>query len=155
GPRNPERSRAVGAHPPILKPFPRELQSERVPLAVGPGYFVKAAVLFTTAIAIAAARRRAHHPFPRVGAANYATGGRALLVALVAAFIGETLSDSHAATVVGLGIVAVALDGVDGWLARRTRTTSAFGARFDMEIDAAFILALSILAWRFGKAGAW
>jgi phosphatidylglycerophosphate synthase len=32
---------------------------------------------------------------------------------------------------------------------------SAFGARFDMETDAFFILVLSILAWQHGKAGAW
>src|SRR5262249_50514749 len=48
-----------------------------------------------------------------------------------------------------------ALDSVDGWLARRTRMISAFGARFDMEVDAFLILALSVLAWRHGKAGAW
>ena len=47
------------------------------------------------------------------------------------------------------------LDGVDGWLARRHRIASAFGARFDMEIDALLILALSVLAWRHEKAGAW
>ena len=32
---------------------------------------------------------------------------------------------------------------------------SGFGARFDMETDAAFILVLSILVWQHGKAGAW
>ena len=35
------------------------------------------------------------------------------------------------------------------------RSRARFGARFDMEIDALLILALSILAWRHGKAGAW
>ncbi len=48
-----------------------------------------------------------------------------------------------------------ALDGVDGWLARRTHMMSAFGARFDMEIDALLIQVLAILAWWHGKAGAW
>ena len=47
------------------------------------------------------------------------------------------------------------LDGVDGWLARRDQTASRFGARFDMEIDALLILALSVLAWRHDKAGEW
>ena len=32
---------------------------------------------------------------------------------------------------------------------------SSFGARFDMETDAAFILILSVLVWQHGKAGAW
>ena len=52
------------------------------------------------------------------------------------------------------GLVA-ALDGVDGWLARRGRMESTFGARFDMETDAALLLVLSVLALRLDKAGAW
>ena len=32
---------------------------------------------------------------------------------------------------------------------------SAFGARFDMEVDAFLILVLAALAWRFDKAGVW
>src|SRR5207344_2274781 len=55
----------------------------------------------------------------------------------------------------GLALAATALDGVDGWLARRTRMASAFGARFDMETDVFLVLALSVLAWQYGKAGAW
>jgi phosphatidylglycerophosphate synthase len=47
------------------------------------------------------------------------------------------------------------LDGVDGWLARRRSEQSAFGARFDMETDAALILIVSVLVWRHEKAGAW
>jgi phosphatidylglycerophosphate synthase len=47
------------------------------------------------------------------------------------------------------------LDGVDGWLARRTRMASGFGARFDMETDAALIMVLAILAWQRDKAGPW
>ena len=52
-------------------------------------------------------------------------------------------------------LLAVALDGVDGWLARRQRIASDFGARFDMEIDALLILVLAILVSQFEKAGAW
>jgi phosphatidylglycerophosphate synthase len=55
-----------------------------------------------------------------------------------------------AATLAGL---ALPLDAVDGWVARRTRTASAFGARFDMEVDAALILVLSVLLVR--PLGAW
>jgi phosphatidylglycerophosphate synthase len=47
------------------------------------------------------------------------------------------------------------LDGIDGRLARRRGTQSAFGARFDVEIDALHVLAMSALLWQFGKAGAW
>jgi phosphatidylglycerophosphate synthase len=59
------------------------------------------------------------------------------------------------ATCVVIGSVAAALDGVDGWLARRTRTASSFGARFDMETDALLILVLSALVWKSGTLGAW
>jgi phosphatidylglycerophosphate synthase len=44
---------------------------------------------------------------------------------------------------------------VDGWLARRSSLSSAFGARFDMETDALLILVLSALAWRWDRAGVW
>ena len=42
-----------------------------------------------------------------------------------------------------LASVALILDGVDGKVARRTRNASAFGARFDMEVDAFLILVFS------------
>ena len=56
---------------------------------------------------------------------------------------------------VGLVLVAVALalDWVDGQVARRTGTASAFGARFDMETDAFLILVLS--AYAVPEHGAW
>ncbi len=41
-------------------------------------------------------------------------------------------------------VVALSLDWVDGQVARRTRTESAFGARFDMETDAFLIAVLSV-----------
>ena len=51
-------------------------------------------------------------------------------------------------TGLGLAIVVVALmlDWVDGQVARRTGTASAFGARFDMETDAFLIAVLSVYA---------
>jgi phosphatidylglycerophosphate synthase len=54
-----------------------------------------------------------------------------------------------------LGAVALALDGVDGAIARRTGTASAFGARFDMETDALTVLMLSALVAAEGRVGAW
>ena len=57
--------------------------------------------------------------------------------------------------VVALSLIVLALDGVDGWVARTTGTATRFGARFDMETDAALLLALSVVAWRAGPAGAW
>ena len=51
--------------------------------------------------------------------------------------------------------VALSLDSVDGWLARRFGLSSSFGARFDLEIDALLILILALLVWRADRAGAW
>jgi phosphatidylglycerophosphate synthase len=95
------------------------------------------------------------HPFPRFGAANTVTTVRVSLVAGVAGFIGETPSDRIAWIAAGVITLVALLDGVDGWLARRSREQSAFGARFDMETDAALILILSVLVWYHGKAGVW
>ncbi|XVV07101.1 CDP-alcohol phosphatidyltransferase family protein [Actinosynnema sp. CA-248983] len=50
------------------------------------------------------------------------------------------------AVVVVLAAVALALDFVDGRVARRTGTSSPLGARFDMEVDAFLIFVLSVHA---------
>ena len=81
------------------------------------------------------------------------TGIRAALTIVLAAMLIPSAPDPAACVVIGS--IAAALDGVDGWIARRTRTASVFGARFDMETDALLILVLSALVWRAGKAGAW
>jgi phosphatidylglycerophosphate synthase len=87
-----------------------------------------------------------------LGWANGVTLGRAVLVGGVTALV--VTSFTHPVSVsalAGLAGVALALDGVDGQVARRTRTTTALGARFDMEIDAFLILVLSVYAGdRFG-----
>jgi phosphatidylglycerophosphate synthase len=95
------------------------------------------------------------HPFHRLGPANLVTTARAVLVAFVAGAIGEPASPLLAASAAGAALAVTMMDGVDGWMARRSRMASRFGARFDMEIDALLILALAILTWQNGKAGAW
>ena len=97
-------------------------------------------------------------PDPRttLGPANRVTLGRAVLVALVAgAIAAPAWVQQHAAWVAALAAVALALDGVDGWVARRWRCASAFGARFDMELDAFLILVLCVHLLAIGKAGPW
>lgn len=98
---------------------------------------------------------RQHHPHAAFGAANVVTLTRALLT-LGLVWIGTRSPSDDLAWIAGgtAGVIA-ALDGVDGWLARRSGTASAFGARFDTETDAAFLLVLSALAWRYDKADAW
>src|SRR5690606_34276244 len=58
--------------------------------------------------------------------------------------------------VAGLGLALLALDGVDGWIARRTGTSGEFGAFLDQECDAFFLLLLCLLLYRLpGGFGAW
>lgn len=118
-------------------------------------YEVKATLFFAAAAVIAVGGLEGHHPFDRLGPANGVTGIRMVMTSLVAALIGEWPSEAQAEAAAVLAVMVAVLDGVDGWLARRTRLASAFGARFDMEIDALLILVLAILAWQYGKAGAW
>jgi len=91
----------------------------------------------------------------KFGPANQITFVRAVLVAGLAVYLKQPATPTAASRIVIIAIVAALLDGLDGWVARRTRTVSAFGSRFDMETDAALILVLAILAWQYGKAGPW
>jgi phosphatidylglycerophosphate synthase len=90
---------------------------------------------------------------PARGPANRVTLLRALLVGGVAGLSVAGDFDGRVAALVAVASVALVLDGVDGWVARRTGTTSAFGARFDMEVDAFLILVLSAYVAR--SAGWW
>jgi len=92
---------------------------------------------------------------PVSGIANSITSVRAVLTVAAAAAIARPQSPGAAWFVVGAAVAATVLDGVDGWAARRFNQSTAFGARFDMEVDALLIMALSVLAWSWGKAGAW
>src|SRR3954471_15414571 len=93
---------------------------------------------------------------PRIhlGPADKVTLVRAVLTAGVAGYAAASVVSGGAFPVAALlAAVALPLDAVDGWVARRTGTCSARGARFDMEVDAALILALSVLLVR--PLGAW
>lgn len=54
-----------------------------------------------------------------------------------------------------MGTLCLLLDGVDGRVARARRETSAFGARFDVETDAAMLVVLSVAVAALGIAGWW
>ena len=70
---------------------------------------------------------------------------RAVLVCGVTALVVDGPSGPRALSVlVLLASVALALDAVDGPVARRTGSISALGGRFDMEVDAFLILVLSV-----------
>lgn len=107
-------------------------------------------------------RALAHHPHPRFGPANRVTLVRLGSMALLAALVGEALPrpplPSMAPVAWWLVVIATTtalLDAVDGALARRSGLASAFGARFDMETDAAFTLVLCTLVLQAGQAGPW
>lgn len=76
----------------------------------------------------------------QLGPADRVTLARAGLVAVVAGL----LAAGEPGAAVPVAVVALVLDLVDGRVARRTGTASAFGARFDMETDALLILVLSV-----------
>jgi len=56
---------------------------------------------------------------------------------------------------IGLSILLLGLDGIDGWLARRYDLSSTFGAFFDKETDALFLLLLCGLAAFRGPLPPW
>ncbi|MEQ1870083.1 MAG: CDP-alcohol phosphatidyltransferase family protein [Vicinamibacterales bacterium] len=124
-------------------------------LGATPAYPLKAVMLFVIVMGIAIGHLHQGHPYTRFGAANRITSARVGIVGLVAGLLGDTLSANATIAVPGAAAVALVLDGLDGYAARRTKMASGFGARFDMETDAFFILVLSALVWRAGKAGAW
>jgi len=101
------------------------------------------------------------HGFGRYGLANVVTTVRAAITSLTGGLVlasGEFGSSLHDDALWVLGFLvafALTLDGVDGYLARKTHTASRFGARFDMEVDALLIFFLSLAAFELDKAGIW
>ncbi|MFC0339063.1 Phosphatidylglycerophosphate synthase [Kushneria avicenniae] len=92
----------------------------------------------------------------RLGWANRVTLTRAVLIVLLTAMIPLTdFINEHHFLVFALALTALALDGVDGFVARRMHCESRFGARLDMELDAFFILMLCLMLVIQDKAGVW
>jgi phosphatidylglycerophosphate synthase len=83
----------------------------------------------------------------RFGPADYVTLTRSVLVGGVVALTADTSHPRGSVwPLVVIASVALAMDAVDGKVARHTGTASEFGARFDMEVDAFLILVLSAFA---------
>ncbi len=109
------------------------------------GWLAGAAYGAVTCLALVRGLR--HAGSARLGPADWVTMGRGLLVGGVTALVADALVAGRPAPVVvlvALTAVALVLDAVDGKVARRTRTVSALGARFDMEVDSFLVLALSL-----------
>jgi phosphatidylglycerophosphate synthase len=95
----------------------------------------------------------------RFGAANLVTLARVVGTSWVVgltlqALLGRLTTGGLLAMVV-VGTCCLVLDGVDGKVARARGETSAFGARFDMETDAALLLALCLAVPALGLTGWW
>jgi phosphatidylglycerophosphate synthase len=102
----------------------------------------------------ALARGLSRYRRERLSPADRVTLARATLAVGVAALTAESFNQPVPVTVlVALAAVALVLDAVDGWVARRTKTEAKLGAHFDAEVDAFLILVLSVYVAR--STGAW
>jgi phosphatidylglycerophosphate synthase len=102
----------------------------------------------------ALARALVRDPAAKLGPAGALTLARATLAIGVAALTADSYArDGSLATLVALASVALALDFVDGRVARRTGTSSTLGATLDGEVDAFLLLALSVEV--APRVGAW
>jgi phosphatidylglycerophosphate synthase len=101
---------------------------------------------------ITTARRRSDDP--AMHPADWVTLTRAVLCAAVAGLVAASFGRPVSITaLVTLAAVALALDAVDGRVARRTGTATSLGGRIDGEVDAFLILLLSIAVSR--SYGSW
>ncbi|MGP4051574.1 CDP-alcohol phosphatidyltransferase family protein [Streptomyces sp. 2A115] len=101
--------------------------------------------LATWAVLSRALHRSRTRSFGPANQENRGKWGRATLVGGVTALVADSFQSPPPITVlVALTAVALILDAVDGKVARRTGSSSALGARFDMEVDAFLILVLSV-----------
>ena len=87
----------------------------------------------------------------RFGGANWITSARLVSLLPLAALV-DAAQPLAASAVAWLVFI---LDGVDGLVARRTRSESSFGALYDAEVDASFNMLLTWAVFQLGHAGAW
>ena len=120
-------------------------------------YLLQAAALYALLAALVVRHAPDALPGRGLGPANRITLGRGALALAIMPLALEPgpLGAPVYWWIIGVSTAAMALDGFDGWMARRTGTATPFGARFDMELDAALLMALSVLVWRSGAAGPW
>jgi len=111
------------------------------PLSAG-GWTAGIVCLVGSTVLVSIALRRSGAE--RFGAANAVTATRSMLICVVTALVITSFTQQVSLVfLVTLAAVTLALDAVDGQVARRTGSESAVGARFDMEADAFLILVLS------------
>jgi phosphatidylglycerophosphate synthase len=93
------------------------------------------------------------------GVADVVTLVRGLGVCFLAGLALQALAGGLARhgvlAVIIMGTLCLTLDGVDGRVARARGEATAFGARFDVETDAAMLAVLSVAVAALGIAGWW
>lgn len=105
---------------------------------------------FAAGALVAGRALRRSYPHSRLGLGNITTLAR---LALAMTCLVPLMAGGQASwPVFAIAAVTLSMDGVDGWLARQQGLASAFGARFDMEVDAALALILAMMAGS-GPAG--
>jgi phosphatidylglycerophosphate synthase len=114
-----------------------------------------AALVGVLVYAVGAAAVAARWPRRVLGAANALTLLRLVIVSWLAGLLALPDPRAWQIPVVLAGLGCLVLDGVDGRVARRRGLVSAFGARFDVEVDAALMLVLSVAVAELGIAGWW
>ena len=119
-------------------------------LALGRAWPLVPVALLSNAALVARLRDR-FTPQGPFGAANAVTAIR------LAAVLGVGLAPvATPGWVLAAALAAVwALDGIDGWIARRHGLASAFGDAFDKETDALLILVADVQLWQRGRFGVW
>ncbi|HET8914860.1 MAG TPA: CDP-alcohol phosphatidyltransferase family protein, partial [Propionibacteriaceae bacterium] len=114
-----------------------------------------AAFCFVVLAALVARHSRARS----FGVADVVTLSRGLGVCFLAGLALQALTGDLARhgvlAMIIMGMLCLTLDGVDGRVARARGETSAFGARFDVETDAAMLVVLSVAVAGLGIAGWW
>lgn len=121
-------------------------------LAVWLGTTVPLAIIATSSFGVFVARGHEEWtPQGNFGWPNAITSLR-LLLSLGLLF---AHAEQPGSVVVGVALANLLLDVADGWLARRSGSSSAFGARYDVETDALLVLALSLILLDRGIAGPW
>jgi phosphatidylglycerophosphate synthase len=91
--------------------------------------------------------------------ADLVTLTRGLGVCFLAGFSFQALAGGLARSgvlaMIIMGTLCLTLDGLDGRVARARGEATAFGARFDVETDAAMLIVLSVAVAALGIAGWW
>jgi len=119
--------------------------------ASGASSAMLALVCFTIGVTASGRALHLRYPHARLGACNVITLTRLAMTMTLLGPLVAGVGPSWA--VLSVALVAFALDGIDGWVARRHGNASNFGARFDLEVDSALALVLAIGATTGGTAG--